>query len=57
MSDGGAIVNDINVTDVYTNANFKVKVVVSHDSVEISNLSFNRKDLLLALDANPGDVE
>jgi len=57
MSDGGAIVNDINVTDVYTNANFKVKVVVSHDSVEISNLSFSREDLLLALDADPSDIE
>ncbi len=57
MSDGGAIVNGINVTDVCTNANFKVKIIVSHNSVEIGNLSFNRKDLLLALDANPGDVE
>lgn len=57
MSDGGAIVNDINVTDVCTNANFNVKIIVSDNSVEIGNLSFSRKDLLLALDADPSDVE
>jgi hypothetical protein len=57
MSDGGAIVNDINVTNVCTNANFKVKIIVSHNSVEIGNLSFSRKELLLALDADPSDVE
>jgi hypothetical protein len=57
MSDGGAIVNDINVTDVCTNANFNVKIIVSDDSVEIGNLSFSRQSLLLALDADPSDVE
>jgi hypothetical protein len=51
MTDGGSIVNTLQVKRVDTGEELTVPVIVSRDSVEIGNLAMKRSDLLFALGA------